>query len=389
MATITERENGKWQAKVRRSGWPTESRTFRTKKDAEAWARATEREMDVGGFISSNDAEKTTFTSVSLRYRNEVLPKKKGGVQDSYVLNKVTEVFGDYSLAAITPPLLCKYRDERLEVVAAQTVVHELNMISRVFNTAILDWEIAVPKGNPVVQIRKPVVRNNRSRRLEESASVDEEALLMEALNECESIWPHAVAVLAIETAARQSELISMKWAEVDLDRRVARLRGTDGGTTKPGEEYRDIPLSRAAVALLKSLPRCEDGSVFPISQNALQLSWVRAKTRARKRYVHSLLCSRLTSLNISKEEQAKEMRALVYKKRPPSPLTLEILREIEQKDRTLLDLRFHDLRHEATSRIADKLQMHELMKVTGHASSRMLSRYYHPKMEVLAEKLG
>lgn len=104
---------------------------------------------------------------------------------------------------------------------------------------------------------------------------------------------------------------------------------------------------------------------------------------------MHSLLCSRLTSLNISKEEQAKEMRALVYKKRPPSPLTLEILREIEQKDRTLLDLRFHDLRHEATSRIADKLQMHELMKVTGHASSRMLSRYYHPKMEVLAEKLG
>jgi integrase len=52
-------------------------------------------------------------------------------------------------------------------------------------------------------------------------------------------------------------------------------------------------------------------------------------------------------------------------------------------------DLTFHDLRHEATSRLAEKLQMHELMKVTGHAGSRMLARYYHPRAEDLAKKLG
>ena len=52
-------------------------------------------------------------------------------------------------------------------------------------------------------------------------------------------------------------------------------------------------------------------------------------------------------------------------------------------------DLHFHDLRHEATSRLAEKLALHELMKVTGHKDTRMLARYYHPRAEDLARKMG
>ncbi len=83
------------------------------------------------------------------------------------------------------------------------------------------------------------------------------------------------------------------------------------------------------------------------------------------------------------------EIRALVYKKKAPLPLTLETIAEIDASDKTLVDLHFHDLRHEAISRLADKLQLHELMKVTGHKSSAMLARYYHPKASDLALKLG
>ena len=57
--------------------------------------------------------------------------------------------------------------------------------------------------------------------------------------------------------------------------------------------------------------------------------------------------------------------------------------------DKVLVDLTFHDLRHEATSRLADVFQMHELMKITGHKDSRMLARYYHPKISDLAKKLA
>jgi len=61
----------------------------------------------------------------------------------------------------------------------------------------------------------------------------------------------------------------------------------------------------------------------------------------------------------------------------------------LEEEDKTLTNVHFHDLRHEGTTRLAEKLAMHELMKVTGHKTSRMLSRYYHPKAESLALKIG
>jgi integrase len=54
-----------------------------------------------------------------------------------------------------------------------------------------------------------------------------------------------------------------------------------------------------------------------------------------------------------------------------------------------ITDLRFHDLRHEACSRLADKFSLHELMKITGHKSAAMLARYYHPRAEELAKKLA
>lgn len=57
-------------------------------------------------------------------------------------------------------------------------------------------------------------------------------------------------------------------------------------------------------------------------------------------------------------------------------------------RDGFLVDLRFHDLRHEATSRLAEVFPMHELTKITGHRDPRMLMRYYHPKAEKLAKKM-
>ncbi|MNY36999.1 Phage integrase family protein [compost metagenome] len=53
-----------------------------------------------------------------------------------------------------------------------------------------------------------------------------------------------------------------------------------------------------------------------------------------------------------------------------------------------LSGLRFHDLRHEAASRLAEIFPLHELTKITGHESTRMLMRYYHPRPEDLAKKL-
>jgi integrase len=129
----------------------------------------------------------------------------------------------------------------------------------------------------------------------------------------------------------RRSELLALRWQDVELQDRFVRLHDTKNG------DPRDVPLSTRAASTLAGLPRHISGQVFPISADAVKKSFSRAAVRAG-----------------------------------------------------LQDLHFHDLRHEATSRIAEKLDnILELSAVTGHKTVQMLKRYYHPRARDLARKLG
>ena len=71
MGTITKRGELQWQAKVRRKGYPSQSRTFMYKEDAEKWARQIEAELDRGLYLPRRDAERTTFEELADRFANE------------------------------------------------------------------------------------------------------------------------------------------------------------------------------------------------------------------------------------------------------------------------------------------------------------------------------
>jgi integrase len=385
MAVITQRENGKWQAKIRRQGTPAQSKTFVTKADAEKWARSVERDIDTGSFIPTDDAARLTFAAATERYRREVLPNLRGRMQVETRLTRLLEAFGKYSLSSISGAMVASYRDERLRSVSPQTVVHELGQIQQIFKRATHEWGIQLPRGLPTLLVSKPRLPPGRDRRLE----AGEEALLLDQASQLTQPWVRAIIILATETAGRQSELLSLTWSQVDLQRRVARLFGKDGAVTKNGTPFRDVPLSSRAIATLEELPRNLKGPVFPISQNALQLSWERLCKSARKKHLLTRLRSMLEGDGMSAEEAEREVKALVFKKRVPTSLTTSHWAELQLHDKMLTDLHFHDLRHEATSRLADRLQLHELMKVTGHKTSAMVSRYYHPRAEDLAAKLA
>lgn len=348
MATITKRGDLQWQAKVRRKGHPAQSKTFDSRADAEKWARHTENSMDRGIFVSRAEAERMTLREALDIYEKEVTPAKKGSVQETHRINKWRRhKLACSSLAALRAKDFAEHRDARLsEGAAPATVRLELAVVSHLFNTVSKEWGIYVE--NPIRNIRMPRVKNDRDRRLIE----DEEARLLKALTspagERSNSEVKPVVVLALETAMRQGELLSLRWEHVDLRRQVAHLPDTKNGTS------RDVPLSSRAVEVLRALPRNISGNVFSSTESALKQSWVRAVRRARKEY----------------EEECRTAG-------------------MEQNPRLLVNLHFHDLRHEATSRLAEKLALHELMKVTGHKDTRMLARYYHPRAEDLARKLG
>lgn len=360
MATITKRDDYRgtgWQVKIRRKGFPLVSKVFDTKANAEAWARDIEREMDRGAFVSRTEADKTTLGDILQRYLTEVLINRKGHKVEAYRIDyllrdSITQV----KASALSGKLLAEFRDRRLKQVSGSTANRDLNTISAAINVARKEWGIHIE--NPVAMISRPASNKARDRRL----APGEEDYLLAALDMqtrkengtfaadgVRNEWIKPFVVIAIETAMRRSEILSLDWRHVDKKRRTAHLTDAKNG------EARTVPLSSRAVETLLALPRAISGAVFPIGADVVKMSFPRAVARARKSYM------------------ADCKKAGVV----PAPGFLE-------------DLTFHDLRHEATSRLAEKLDnILELAAVTGHKDLRMLKRYYHPRAEDLAKKLG
>ena len=399
MATFEQRESGWWQAKIRRRGYPPQSRTFPRKADAEAWAREVESEIDRGVFVPREEAERTTLYTALQRYEREVTPTKRGAGQERYRIRRwLTDPLANRSLATLRSADLATWRDQQLEAgLAPATVRLALAVISHLYTVAAREWGMAVI--NPVKTIRQPRVDNARERRLVR----DEEARLVAAIDNPgpgtagrENTWLRPVVVFALETAARQAEVLSLDWADVDLARRVARLRGVDGRATKNEDRYRDVPLSPLALATLQSLApaRSRRGPVFKTTASAIKQSWSRAVARARAAHERESVTSALEAAGFDSDQIRVELRKAFggsgpapTQSIPPRKATQRALDALSA-DALLIDLHFHDLRHEATSRLAEKFQIHELMKITGHKDVRMLARYYHPRAEDLARCL-
>lgn len=93
-----------WQARVRRRGFPDETKSFPTKAEAERWARSIEGEMDRGEFVSRTEAEQTTFGEVIQRYMETITPKKRGHVEETIRLTAtLRHRIAKLSMANLTP----------------------------------------------------------------------------------------------------------------------------------------------------------------------------------------------------------------------------------------------------------------------------------------------
>lgn len=112
----SRRQEFKHKAVVRLTGWPTVSKTFRLKRDAEDWARRTEDEMVRGVFIQRAPAERMTLAAALDRYAREVTPTKKASSRASELrrIATVKRLLGGYSMAALSSDLVADFRDQRL-----------------------------------------------------------------------------------------------------------------------------------------------------------------------------------------------------------------------------------------------------------------------------------
>ena len=255
MATITKRGDLQWQVKVRRRGFPSQSRTFDTKAQAEAWERMVEGEMDRGVFVDQSEYEKTTFLEALDRYEREVAVLKKGYPQEKYKIAYWKRTpFASRYLAGLRSTDLAAWRDDYLKTHSPSIVNRLLILVSHLFTIAIKEWGMS-GLVNPLSQIRKPKLPKGRDRRL---LPGEEEVLL----TGCRAYGGEIEKIvrLALETGMRRTELSEMTWDTVDLKRRTVTLPETKNG------EKRIVPLSTEAVRILTDLLRRIDGGVWNLT---------------------------------------------------------------------------------------------------------------------------
>lgn len=328
------RRSGKWQAQVRRNGFPPAIKTFNRKAEAIEWARRVELRFDRSELEPDRKIlAKTTLGDVITRYRDEVVPTKRGSRDETIVLNAfLRHDISKKLLSQLSSDDFVEYRDERLQYVSLQTLRRQLTPIRSALNMAMLEWRLPL-RCNPLLGLKLKVVDNKRHRRLREG----ELDRLLKATSKNRNPLIKPIILLALETAMRRGEILGLRVHDVDIERCTATIRESKNGHS------RTIPLSSLAVALLETTiavmsdkAKAQNGRVFPLSPVAVRLAWDRLTKRAK-----------------------------------------------------IEDLHFHDLRHEAISRFFEKgLTVPEVASISGHRDIRMLLRYAHADREKLAKKL-
>jgi integrase len=331
MATI-RKLRGRWQAQVRRRGMAPRAKSFDQKADAEKWARSLESELDRCGMLpDTRVAESTTLRSILERYMTEISSRKRSAhTEISRIKALLRRPLCHRTLALLSTSDLATYRDERLRSVSPSTVIRELNTISHAIDTAMRDWDVYLHR-NPCKLVRRPSPPRGRNRRLRD----DEEQRLLDAADSGRNFYMRDLIVLAVETGMRRGELLSLDWRHIDLETQVAHLPMTKNG------ESRDVPLSSRARDVLQRLWEGQGspsaGRALPTSESAVVQAW-------------GHLCGRAG----------------------------------------ITGLHFHDLRHEAVSRLFEKgLNVVEVSTISGHKELRMLSRYAHLRATDLVSRLG
>lgn len=331
MAPITQHKDG-WRAQVYVRG-ERDSKVLRTQREAKAWASARENELRT--LRDTPAADLHTVGDMLKRYADEISPSKRTGVAEVKRIQAFLKDFPDLSgmkLSQFKTPQLAGWRDARLKTVSASSVTRDINWLRNAFAVARKEWKWI--EYNPFDGLRLPRDPAPRSRRVHPA----EVKAICRALNYRTGRAPQTKSqevalafLLGLRTAMRAGEILKLGTGTLDMNKRVATVEHKMQHLTgRP----RQIPLSRHAIRLLRPVADREK-------------------------------CFTLTS-----------------------PMLDSLFRKT--RDRLLIeDLHFHDTRAEALTRLARKVDVMTLAKISGHADLRLLqSVYYRESAEDIAARL-
>ena len=334
MANIKERiaKDGtkRYTCDIRLKGYPHQRATFKRLTDAKIWVQNTESAIREGRHFKTIESKKHTLADLIDRYIKDVLPMKpKQQAVQKQQLEWWRDKLGVYVLADVTPALIVQYRDELLtgqtirnKQRSPATVVRYLAALSHAFMIAVNEWQWV--DDTPMRKVKKPVESRGRVRFLDDN----ERFTLLAACKESSNKMLYICVVLALSTGMRQSELMGLKWQDVNLKDGFLILHETKNG------ERRRVALTGLALELLHN------------------------HAKVRRIDTPLLFHSKI------KPSQPVELR------KP----WLSVLAKAE-----ITDFHWHDLRHCTASYLAmNGASLAEIAEVLGHKTLSMVKRYAH-----------
>lgn len=333
MATFTKRGES-WFAQVRRKGI-SRSASFPTKTQAVAWATHIEAELIAGKH--STIANKS-LAQLFERYRDEVSPTKRSGDKEMIRLNRlIADPISSTMLTDLRDTHFISLRDRLLEgtsdrpAISGASVLRYFNIINPALKKAVNEWKWL--DTNPLEKVQRPANSKPRERR----PSLDEINRLIYVMNytpDCTitTVMQEVAAAMlfAIETGCRAKELCTMRRSTVNLEQRTARVEED----TKTGS--RDIALTTEACRIIKQCIKSFDAdTVFRITPALLDANFRKYKDKAG-----------------------------------------------------ISGLTFHDMKHEACTRLAKFMPIEDLARQLGTRNLKILMIYYNPTAAEIAALL-
>ncbi len=338
MANIEKRTSsiGKvsYRVLVRLKGYQPKSATFERLTDARDWAQKTESAMKDKRYFKTAESKKHTVVDMIERYIKRVKqhnPKRYSDVKAP--LDWWKEELGYCVLADLSKSLITekieklvarKYtlKNSAVKLISPARVNRYIAAFSHACTIAVNEWEWL--EHHPLQKISKMKEPRGRVRFLDD----EERKRLLQVCQHSKCSCLYTVVVLSLSTGARFNEIMSLKWQDVDLNRRIITLHDTKN------KERRVLPLAGQALELIREhnrVRRIDSTLVFPSPRN------------------------------------------------PKEPYKIRTAWNSAVKEAGLEDFRFHDLRHSAASYLAmNGASLAEIAEVLGHKTLQMVKRYSH-----------
>jgi integrase len=321
--------DGKWRAQVRRKGFQTETKTFDTKAQANAWAARIEADMLAMRHQDRRILANKTLADLIDRYTEEIGAVKPFGRNKADVLAKLRDGLGKTTLPELTIDAVMRYIKARSVAGAGGvTLGIDLTYLGGVLNTAKNLWRL--PVNTEVVAEARANLRymgvSTKSKERDRRPTKDELERIKAhfAAKKRQRIPMGDLIEFAVATAMRLGEIINLRWDDLNEDDRTIIIRDRKHPTEKEGNDQ-EVPLLGASFAIVKMQPRLDgEPRIFPVTDGTISSIFPRA-------------CKTLG----------------------------------------ITDLTFHDLRHEGVSRLFEQgYTIEQVSLVSGHRDWKMLARY-------------